>query len=112
MTAAHTTTNASRMPRLVSSAASPIGRNPAMAADATPTIQVTRVGTCRVGWVFANHLGSSSSRDIENHTRVTPSMNVNSSAANRSTRWPSPVPGAPSIQAGRSAPISPTRKLK
>ncbi|CAM5736299.1 hypothetical protein STENM223S_11531 [Streptomyces tendae] len=62
---------------LVSSAASPMGRNPAMAADANPTIQVTRVGTCRVGWVLANHLGSSPSRDMENHTRVTPSMNVN-----------------------------------
>lgn len=54
MTAAHTTTNAGRMPMLVGSAASPIGRNPATAADATPTIQVTGVGTCRVGWVFAN----------------------------------------------------------
>ncbi|CAM5736292.1 hypothetical protein STENM223S_11530 [Streptomyces tendae] len=35
-----------------------------------------------------------------------------STAANRSTLCPSPVPGAPSIQFGRSAPISPTRKLK
>ncbi len=62
---------------LVSSAASPIGRKPAITAEATPTIQVTRVGTCRVGCVFANHLGSRPSRDMENHTRVTPSMNVN-----------------------------------
>ncbi len=62
---------------LVSSAASAIGTNPAMTPDATPTIQVTRVGTCRVGCVLANHRGSSPSRDIANHTRVTPSMNVN-----------------------------------
>jgi hypothetical protein len=77
ITAVHTTRKANRIPMLVSSAASPIGRNPAMAPDAKPTIHVTRVGTCRVGCVFANHRGSSPSRDIENHTRVTPSMNVN-----------------------------------
>ncbi len=43
--AMHTTTNANRIPILVSSAASPIGRNPAITADATPTIQVTQTGS-------------------------------------------------------------------
>jgi len=38
---------------------------------------VTRVGTRRTGWTLANQPGSSPSRLIENHTRVTPSMNVN-----------------------------------
>ena len=44
-----TTTKASRMPILVNSAAWPIGSSPAIAADAIPTIQVIRVGTCRTG---------------------------------------------------------------
>jgi predicted nucleic acid-binding Zn ribbon protein len=65
------------MPMLVSSAASPIGSRPAMTADATPTIQVIRVGTRRTGSVWANQRGSRPSRLIANHTRVTPSMNVN-----------------------------------
>jgi hypothetical protein len=65
------------MPMLVSSAASAIGISPATSAERMPASQVTRVGTCRVGWVLANHCGSRPSRLIEYHTLVTPSMNVN-----------------------------------
>ncbi len=39
-------------------------------------------------------------------------MSRHSSTANRSTTWPSPVPGAPSIQAGSPRPSSSTRKPK
>lgn len=54
-----------------------MGSRPAIAADTPPTIQVTRMGTRRVGCVLANHFGSRPSRLIANQTRVTPSMNVN-----------------------------------
>ncbi len=60
----------------VSSATIPIGRTPASTAEATPRIQVTRVGTWRFGSVFANHFGMRPSRLIENQTREAPSMNV------------------------------------
>ena len=63
-TAMHTTTNASRIPMFVSSAASPIGRNPAITAAIIPRTQVIRVGTCVVGDVYPTHFGSSPSRLI------------------------------------------------
>ncbi len=50
---------------LVSSAASAIGRNPAITAAAPPSTQVNRLGTCLVGWVLPNHGGSRPSRLIE-----------------------------------------------
>ena len=49
---------------LVSSAASPIGRNPAMRADATPSTQVMRFGTRCFSLVLENHGGSRPSRLI------------------------------------------------
>ena len=84
---------------LVSSAASLIGSNPAISAETIPTIQVTRVGTLRTGWVLANHRGSSPSRLIENHTRVTPSMKVNITV-----RMPTIAPAAITL----ASPDSPT----
>jgi hypothetical protein len=47
------------MPMLVSSAASPIGRKPAISADATPRIQVIRVGAWCFGSVVDSQAGSS-----------------------------------------------------
>ncbi len=58
------------------------------------TTNVSKRAALRMPWV--------SSQAISRH----------STAANRSTRCPCPVPGAPSIQAGRFAPISSTRKPK
>ena len=66
---------------LVSSAASLIGKKPAIRPPRMPTIQVTRTGTRCLASTAANHLGSSPSRDIENHTRVTANMNVNITVA-------------------------------
>ncbi len=82
---------------LVSSAASLIGRNPAISPEATPTIQVTREGTRRTGCSRANQPGSSPSLLIENHTRVTPSMNVNITV-----RMPTMAPTAISPASPRS----------
>ena len=81
MTDVHTIAKASRMPMLVSSAASAIGRKPAIRPEPMPTIHVTRTGTRCLESTLANHLGSSPSRDIENHTRVTANINVNITVA-------------------------------
>jgi hypothetical protein len=66
---------------LVSSAASAIGKNPAIRPEPMPTIQVTRTGTRCLRSTAANQLGSSPSRDIENYTRVTAYMNVHITVA-------------------------------
>ena len=81
MTAEHTTAKASKIPMLVNSAASAIGRKPAIRPEPMPTIQVTRTGTRRWAPHGGDDLRNNPSRDIENHTRVTAYMNVHITVA-------------------------------
>ena len=84
MTARHTTTKAARMPMLVRSATSLMGKTPARKAEAIPAIQVTRCGVPCLS-VRENHLGRRPSRLMENQTRVTPRRNVSMTVRMEST---------------------------